>query len=99
VPAKHPLRLVREVVNDVLAAFSMEIFPRLTRMVAVFRYHLSGCWGAAAAAFYAIRSERQFIEQLDYNLLCRWFAGLGVDEPVWEPTVFTKNRNRLLEAA
>jgi transposase len=49
-------------------------------------------------AFYTIRSERQLIEQLDYNLLYRWFVGLGVDEPVWVPTVFTKNRDRLLEA-
>jgi transposase len=49
-------------------------------------------------AFYTIRSERQLMEQLDYNLLYRWFVGLGVDEPVWVPTVFTKNRDRLLEA-
>jgi transposase len=49
-------------------------------------------------AFYTIRSERQLMEQLNYNLLYRWFVGLGVDEPVWVPTVFTKNRDRLLEA-
>jgi transposase len=49
-------------------------------------------------AFYTIRSERQLMEQLDYNLLYRWFVGLGVDEPVWVPTVFTKNRDRLLDA-
>ena len=49
-------------------------------------------------AFYTIRSERQLMEQLDYNLLYRWFVGLGVDETVWVPTVFTKNRDRLLEA-
>ena len=49
-------------------------------------------------AFYTIRSERQLMEQLDYNLLYRWFVGLGVDEAVWVPTVFTKNRDRLLEA-
>ena len=49
-------------------------------------------------AFYTIRSETQLMEQLDYNLLYRWFVGLGVDEPVWVPTVFTKNRDRLLEA-
>jgi hypothetical protein len=49
-------------------------------------------------AFYSIRSERQLMEQLDYNLLYRWFVGLGVDVPVWVPTVFTKNRDRLLEA-
>lgn len=49
-------------------------------------------------ASYTIRSETQLMEQLDYNLLYRWFVGLGVDEPVWVPTVFTKNRERLLEA-
>jgi hypothetical protein len=49
-------------------------------------------------AFYTIRSERQLMEQLHYNLLSRWFVGLGVDDPVWVPTVFTKNRDRLLEA-
>jgi len=45
---------------------------------------------------YSIRSERQLIEQLDYNLLFRWFVGLSMDDPVWDPTVFTKNRERLL---
>ena len=49
-------------------------------------------------AFYTIRSERQLMEQLHYNLLYRWFVGLGVDDPVWVPTVFTKNRDRLLKA-
>jgi len=49
-------------------------------------------------AFYTIRSERQLMEQLHYNLLYRWFVGLGVDDPVWVPTVFTKNRDRLLDA-
>ncbi|WP_366554818.1 IS5 family transposase [Aquibaculum sediminis] len=48
-------------------------------------------------AFYSIRSERQLMEQLDYNLLFRWFVGLSVDAPVWNPTVFCKNRDRLIE--
>ena len=46
--------------------------------------------------FYSIRSERLLMEQLDYNLLFRWFVGLEMDEPIWTPTVFTKNRDRLL---
>src|SRR5438067_4748276 len=46
---------------------------------------------------YTIRSERQLIEQLDYNLLFRWFVGLNPDDPIWAPTVFTKNRDRLEE--
>jgi transposase len=98
VPAKHPLRLVRHVVNEVLAALDGDfakvyadggrpsIAPeRLLRALLL-------------QAFYTIRSERQLMEQLDYNLLYRWFVGLGVDDPVWVPTVFTKNRDRLLEA-
>src|SRR5258708_22668515 len=98
VPAKHPLRLVRGVVNEVLAALDSDfskayadtgrpsIAPeRLLRALLL-------------QAFYTIRSERQLMEQLDYNLLYRWFVGLGVNDPVWVPTVFTKNRDRLLEA-
>jgi transposase len=98
VPAKHPLRPVRRVVNDVLAALDGDFSrayadggrpsippERLLRALLL-------------QAFYTIRSERQLMEQLDYNLLYRWFVGLGVDEPVWVPTVFTKNRDRLLEA-
>jgi transposase len=48
-------------------------------------------------ALYTIRSERQLMEQLEYNLLFRWFVGLGIDDPVWAPTTFTKNRDRLLD--
>jgi hypothetical protein len=47
--------------------------------------------------FYGIRSERQLMEQLEYNLLYRWFVGLSPDDPVWDPTTFTKNRDRLQE--
>ena len=98
VPAKHPLRLVRGVVNEVLAALDRDFSKA---------YADSGRPSIAPErllralllqAFYTIRSERQLMEQLDYNLLYRWFVGLGVDEPVWVPTVFTKNRDRLLEA-
>jgi hypothetical protein len=48
-------------------------------------------------AIYSIRSERQLMEQLDYNILFRWFVGLGMDDAVWSPTTFTKNRDRLLD--
>ena len=98
VPAKHPLRKIRQVVNDVLAtldaefaslysAFGRESIPpeRLLRALLL-------------QALFTIRSERQLMEQLDYNLLFRWFVGLGIDDPVWVPTVFTKNRDRLLDA-
>src|ERR1700716_4407825 len=98
VPAKHPLRLVRGVVNEVLAALDRDFSKA---------YAASGRPSIAPErllralllqAFYTIRSERQLMEQLHYNLLYRWFVGLGVDDPVWVPTVFTKNRDRLLEA-
>jgi transposase len=48
-------------------------------------------------ALYSVRSERMLMEQLDYNLLCRWFVGLNMDDSVWDVTVFTKNRERLLD--
>ncbi len=48
-------------------------------------------------AFYTVRSERQLMEQLDYNLLFRWFVGLSADDAVWDATVFCKNRDRLLD--
>src|SRR5262249_18423638 len=48
-------------------------------------------------AFYTVRSERQLMEQLDFNLLYRWFVGLSIDDPVWDATVFCKNRDRLID--
>jgi transposase len=98
VPRSHPLRQIRRIVNEVLAALDCD-FAKL--------YAAEGRPSIAPErllralllqAFYTIRSERQLMEQLRYNLLYRWFVGLGVDDPVWVPTVFTKNRDRLLEA-
>lgn len=98
VPKQHPLRKIRQIVNDALASLDGE-FSRL--------YAAEGRPSIAPEkllrasllqAFYSIRSERQLMEQLDYNLMFRWFVGLGVDDPVWVPTVFTKNRDRLLDA-
>jgi transposase len=98
VPADHPLRAIGTIVNDVLAGLNGE-FTRI--------YSDKGRPSIAPErllralllqTFHTLRSERQLMEQLDYNLLYRWFVGLGVDEAVWVPTVFTKNRDRLLEA-
>ena len=50
-------------------------------------------------AFYSVRSERQLMERLDTDLLFRWFVGLAIDDPVWDATVFSKNRDRVLEGA
>ncbi|MGH3054054.1 MAG: IS5 family transposase [Gaiellaceae bacterium] len=96
---KHPLRLIREVVNEALASMSREfdavyaddgrpsIPPeRLLRALLL-------------QAFYSIRSERLLMEQMEFNTLYRWFVGLDPDAPVWDASVFAKNRDRLLEAA
>ena len=98
VPARHPLRLVRCVVNEVLAALDSDFSKAYADggRPSIPPEHLLRA--LLLQAFYTIRSERQLMEQLDYNLLYRWFVGLGVDEPVWVPTVFTKNGDRLLEA-
>jgi transposase len=96
IPARHPLRKIRQVVNDALASLDGEfsalyidfgrpsIAPeRLIR-------------ASLIQILFSVRSERQLMEQMQYNLLFRWFVGLGIDDPVWVPTVFTKNRDRLL---
>ncbi len=98
VPADHPLRLIRVIVNEVVASLSAE-FEGL--------YSPLGRPGIAPEkllralllqAFYSIRSERQLMEQLNFNMLFRWFVGLGLDDAVWDATVFCKNRDRLLAA-
>lgn len=95
VPKDHPLRKIRKLVRDVLGELN-RTFGRL--------YSSEGrpsippeqlLSALLLQAFYGIRSERQLMEQLDYNLLYRWFVGLAPDDPVWDPTTFTKNRNRL----
>jgi transposase len=96
IPRDHPLRAIRALVDDVLRDMSRE-FDRLYAAIGrpsipperLLRAQL-------LQIFYSIRSERLLMEQLDYNLLFRWFVGLPMDEPVWAPTVFTKNRDRLL---
>jgi transposase len=93
----HPLRVIREIANASLKALSAEfdalyspfgresIPPeRLVRALLL-------------QAFYSIRSERQLVERIEYDLLFRWFVGLGIDEVVWDATTFTKNRDRLLD--
>jgi transposase len=95
VPKNHPLRKVRELVRDVL----QELSRSLARLYAsegrpsIPPEQLLNA--LLLQVFYGIRSERQLMEQLDYNLLYRWFVGLSPDDPVWDPTVFTKNRDRL----
>ena len=93
----HPLRAIREITNAALAALSPEfekLYARLGRPSIAPEKLLRAL---LLQAFYSVRSERQLMEQLDYNLLFRWFVGLGMDAPIWDVTVFTKNRERLVE--
>jgi len=96
IPQDHPLRAIRGTVDEVLKAMSKE-FGSL--------YSKSGrhsipperlLWALLLQLFYSIRSERMLMEQLNYSWLFRWFVGLDMDEPVWNHSVFSKNRERLL---
>ena len=97
VPPDHSLRQIRPLVNAALERLSPE-FDQI--------YSLTGrpsippeqlLRALLLQAFFTIRSERQLMEQLRYNILFRWFVGLSIEAPVWDVTVFTKNRDRLLE--
>jgi transposase len=100
VPAGHPLRAIRQMVNEALVLMDC-LFSGM------YKVDVKGGRPSIAPekllramllqVFYSIRSERQLMEQVQYNLLYRWFIGLAMEESVWVPTVFTKNRERLLE--
>jgi transposase len=98
VPAGHPLRGIKALLDEALEALSRD-FDRV--------YAREGrpsipperlVRASALQILYSIRSERLLCEQLDYNLLFRWFVGLSIDEPIWDHSSFTKNRDRLIEA-
>src|SRR3982750_2421157 len=97
VPLKHPLRPIRLMVDETLKALS----PAFSRLYSAFGRPSIPPEKLLRAlllqVLYTVRSERMLMEQLEYNLLFRWFVGLNMDEAVWVPTVFTKNRDRLLE--
>jgi len=95
IPANHPLRKIRELVREILKEMSHgfgKLYSREGRPSIPPEQLLSAL---LLQAFYGIRSETQLMEQLDYNLLFRWFVGLSPDNAVWDQTVFTKNRERL----
>jgi transposase len=97
VPTDHPLRKIRALVRDVLHELNRSfsrLYAKEGRPSIPPEQLLSAL---LLQALYGIRSERQLMEQLDYNLLYRWFVGLSPDDPVWDPTSFTKNRDRLLD--
>jgi len=97
VPKDHPLRSIRRLVDGALQALSgdfAKLYAKLGRPSIPPEKLLRAL---LLQVFYSVRSERQLMEQLDYNLLFRWFVGLSMDAPIWDVTVFTKNRERLLE--
>jgi len=96
IPADHPLRVMRSLVDAVLRELSprfAELYSRVGRPSIAPEKLLRAL---LLQVLYTIRSERLLMEQLDYNLLFRWFVGLEMDDSVWNATVFTKNRERLL---
>jgi transposase len=98
IAADHPLRAVRGLVEEVLAELSRE-FAKLyshTGRPSIPPEHLLKA--SLLQAFFTVRSERQLMEQIDYNMLYRWFVGLSADAPVWDASVFSKNRERLMQA-
>src|SRR5271163_2714052 len=99
VPREHPLREIRKLTDEVLRSLSTEfdaLYSDLGRRSIAPEYILRAL---LLQVFYSIRSERQLVEQIDYNLLFRWFVGLGMDDAVWHHAVFSKNRDRLLSSA
>jgi transposase len=97
IPADHPLRATREMTNKALAKLDRKfrkLYSRTGRPSIAPEQLLRSL---LLQVLYSIRSERMLMEQLEYNLLFRWFVGLEMDDRVWDVTVFTKNRNRLLE--
>lgn len=97
VPKEHPLRAIRAMTDEALGSLSGE-FEKL--YAGVGRPSIAPeklLRALLLQVLYTVRSERLLMEQLDYNLLFRWFVGLNMDDAVWDPTVFTKNRERLLD--
>lgn len=96
IPPDHPLRVIRRITDRALDRLSPtfdSVYVKFGRPSVPPEQLLRAL---LLQVLYSIRSERLLMEQLDYNILFRWFVGLGLDEPVWDPTTFTKNRDRLL---
>src|SRR3974390_2214729 len=97
VPRDHPLRPIRNMVNQALAELSGDFQAMYSREGRPSVPPEKLLRALLLQVLYTIRSERLLMEQLDYNLLFRWFVGLSMDDPVWDATVFCKNRDRLLK--
>ncbi len=97
VPATHPLRPLKLSVDAILASMSPEFDARYAVLGRPSIPPERLLRALLLQVLYTIRSERLLVEQLDYNLLFRWFVGLGIDDPVWDHSTFSANRDRLLE--
>jgi transposase len=97
VPKGHPLRPIRLIVNEALGALNADFAALYTAMGRPSIAPEKLLRALLLQAFYSIRSERQLMERLEFDLLFRWFVGLGIDDAVWDHSVFSKNRSRLLE--
>jgi len=99
VPQDHPLRGIRKLTDEVLGSVNEEfdkLYADSGRPSLAPEYILRAL---LLQVFYSVRSEILLVEQIDYNLLFRWFVGLGMDDAIWEHSVFSKNRDRLLNSA
>jgi transposase len=94
----HPLRAIRAMVDEVLTQLSRRFDAMYARVGRPSIAPEKLLRAQLLQMLYSIRSERLLMEEMDYNLLFRWFVGLNADDDVWDATVFTKNRDRLLEA-
>ena len=97
VRADHPLRTIRKIVNAALATLEREFASLYSPIGRPSIPPEKLLRAMLLQAFYSIRSERQLMERLEYDLLFRWFVGIGVDDAAWDHSVFSKNRDRLLE--
>jgi transposase len=93
----HPLRVIRAIVNEALVSLEREFSALYSPIGRPSIPPEKLLRAMLLQAFYSIRSERQLMERLEFDLLFRWFVGLGVDDPAWDHSVFSKNRDRLLE--
>ena len=93
----HPLRTIRTIVNDALARLAGDFSALYSRMGRPSIPPEKLLRAMLLQAFYSIRSERQLMERLEFDLLFRWFVGIGVDDAAWDHSTFSKNRDRLLE--
>ena len=98
IPAEHPLRAIKVLADDALGALNKRLAGLYSSMGRPSIPPEMLLRATLLQAYFSIRSERLLMEQINYNLLFRWFVGLPMDAEIWHPTVFTHNRDRLMEA-